>query len=132
MTFVVLIIFFDQITALGFQMHKIYFLFCLLQESLMSGIHSPEALHPPLNSPFYTDPHTYALPTGSGNPPSSPPLTARAPNIWCMDVADGLIVAGCSNGNIEFWDSVNGSLKYRHSNAARSSGIASIKAYDNR
>lgn len=90
----------------------------------MSNIHSPESLHP--GSPLIADSHTYALPSGSTL------SSARAPNIWCMDVSDGLIIAGCSNGNIEFWDSLNGTLKYRHISTARSSGIASIKAYGNR
>lgn len=53
------------------------------------------------------------------------------PNIWCLDVYDGLIVAGCSDGGIEFWDSTNGSLKYQHK-SSRNSGIASIKCMANR
>ena len=54
------------------------------------------------------------------------------PNIWCLDVNDGMIVAGCSDGSIEFWDSANGMLKHRHKTAQRDSGIASIKSFANR
>lgn len=58
---------------------------------------------------------------------------AIAPNIWCLDVNDGMIVAGCSDGSIEFWDSANGLLKHRHKmGRVINGGIASIKSFANR
>ncbi|KAK3101013.1 hypothetical protein FSP39_000257 [Pinctada imbricata] len=38
----------------------------------------------------------------------------QAPSIWCLACHDGLIVAGCGNGRIEFWDGATGSLKYMY------------------
>ncbi|KAJ8314345.1 hypothetical protein KUTeg_008906 [Tegillarca granosa] len=35
----------------------------------------------------------------------------QAPSIWCLTCHEGLIVAGCGNGRIEFWDGSSGSLK---------------------
>ncbi|XP_062599956.1 sterol regulatory element-binding protein cleavage-activating protein-like [Saccostrea cucullata] len=35
----------------------------------------------------------------------------QAPAIWCLACFEGLIVAGCGNGRIEFWESTSGSLK---------------------
>lgn len=33
--------------------------------------------------------------------------------IWCMDYLENLIVVGCSNGRIEFWEGTMGKLKVR-------------------
>ncbi|XP_069110525.1 sterol regulatory element-binding protein cleavage-activating protein-like [Argopecten irradians] len=35
----------------------------------------------------------------------------QAPSVWCMTCHDGLIIAGCGNGRIEFWDGGSGTLK---------------------
>ncbi|OWF39399.1 sterol regulatory element-binding protein cleavage-activating protein-like [Mizuhopecten yessoensis] len=35
----------------------------------------------------------------------------QAPSVWCMTCRDGLIIAGCGNGRIEFWDGGSGTLK---------------------
>ncbi|XP_048754317.2 sterol regulatory element-binding protein cleavage-activating protein-like [Ostrea edulis] len=36
----------------------------------------------------------------------------NAPAIWCLACCQGLIVTGCGNGRIEFWESTSGNLKY--------------------
>lgn len=33
------------------------------------------------------------------------------PAIWCMDIMDDIIVIGCSNGRLEFWEASSGKLK---------------------
>ena len=33
------------------------------------------------------------------------------PSVWAMDVLDGLLVLGCSNGRIELWESFTGKFK---------------------
>lgn len=33
------------------------------------------------------------------------------PSIWCIDYIDNLIVIGCSNGRIEFWEGTTGKFK---------------------
>ncbi|XP_060066336.1 sterol regulatory element-binding protein cleavage-activating protein-like [Ylistrum balloti] len=38
----------------------------------------------------------------------------QAPSVWCMTCNDGLIIAGCGNGRIEFWDGGSGTLKCLH------------------
>lgn len=35
----------------------------------------------------------------------------QAPSVWCMTCRDGLIIAGCGNGRIEFWEGLTGTLK---------------------
>ena len=37
--------------------------------------------------------------------------TTIPPSVWAMDVSDGLLVLGCSNGRIELWESFTGKLK---------------------
>ena len=54
-----------------------------------------------------------------------------APNIWCLDLVNSLVVAGCSDGCIEFWDSFDNSLKNRYRNP-QGNGIASVKCVGNR
>ena len=34
-------------------------------------------------------------------------------SVWAMDVSDGLLVLGCSNGRIELWESFTGILKVK-------------------
>ena len=34
-------------------------------------------------------------------------------SVWAMDVSDGLLVLGCSNGRIELWESFTGKLKVK-------------------
>ena len=34
-------------------------------------------------------------------------------SVWAMDVSDGLLVLGCSNGRIELWESFSGKLKVK-------------------
>ncbi|XP_067945903.1 sterol regulatory element-binding protein cleavage-activating protein-like [Watersipora subatra] len=65
--------------------------------------------------------------TGRFSTRYSPP-----PNIWCLDVMDGLIVAGCSDGSVEIWDSNTGMFRLRHKTEFRDSGIASINATKNK
>lgn len=36
--------------------------------------------------------------------------------IWCMDYQENLIVVGCSNGSLEFWEGTTGRFKVRLSN----------------
>lgn len=35
----------------------------------------------------------------------------NVPPIWCLDCLDNLIVVGCSNGRIEFWECITGRFK---------------------
>lgn len=35
----------------------------------------------------------------------------KVPSIWCMDYMDNLIVLGCSNGRLEFWEGTTGKFK---------------------
>ncbi|XP_064598999.1 LOW QUALITY PROTEIN: sterol regulatory element-binding protein cleavage-activating protein-like [Liolophura sinensis] len=34
------------------------------------------------------------------------------PAVWCMACQDNIIICGCGNGRIEFWDSLTGVLRY--------------------
>lgn len=34
-----------------------------------------------------------------------------APPVWCLDFKDNLLVAGCSNGRLEFWEASTGTFK---------------------
>lgn len=49
--------------------------------------------------------------------PSEPPPTIKkksdVPPIWCLDYMDNLIVIGCADGKIEFWESTTGTLKVK-------------------
>ncbi|KAG1682612.1 Sterol regulatory element-binding protein cleavage-activating protein [Nymphon striatum] len=49
--------------------------------------------------------------------------------IWCLDFENSLIVAGCADGNIEFWNSKNGFLLFI--NQQKASGVTSIKIVGN-
>ncbi|KAK2173041.1 hypothetical protein NP493_908g00028 [Ridgeia piscesae] len=44
--------------------------------------------------------------------PSVTATETTAAAIWCLACQDCLIVAGCGNGRIEFWDGLTGHLKY--------------------
>lgn len=48
-------------------------------------------------------------------PPASPPLPppAQAPAIWALDLHDGLLALGCSDGSVEFWDAASGHFKVK-------------------
>lgn len=37
--------------------------------------------------------------------------TSYPPSIWCMDFADNLIVLGCSDGRLEFWEASTAKFK---------------------
>lgn len=48
--------------------------------------------------------------------PSENPAPQKKPEvspIWCLDYTDNLIVIGCADGKIEFWESTTGTLKVR-------------------
>lgn len=38
-------------------------------------------------------------------------LTSNAPPIWCLDFQDNLIVLGCADGRLEFWEGTTGNFK---------------------
>lgn len=38
---------------------------------------------------------------------------SKIPPIWCMDYMDNLIVLGCANGRLEFWEGTTGTFKVR-------------------
>lgn len=38
----------------------------------------------------------------------------KVPPIWCMDYMDNLVVLGCSNGRLEFWEGTTGKFKVRY------------------
>lgn len=50
--------------------------------------------------------------------------TLAPPPVWCLAVRGNLIIAGCGNGKIEFWDSTTGDLKCLY--AESSVGVTGI------
>lgn len=48
----------------------------------------------------------------------------QAPSIWCLSCYEGLIVAGCGNGRLEFWESSSGNLKYMY--GENQTGVTSL------
>ncbi|XP_058065673.1 sterol regulatory element-binding protein cleavage-activating protein [Anopheles bellator] len=65
-------------------------------------------------------------PPGSASPPSS--KHHRVSPIWCLDFLDNLIVIGCADGRLEFWEGTTGSFKciYETENT-HNNGITEIK-----
>lgn len=43
----------------------------------------------------------------------------HVPSIWCMDYQENLIVVGCANGSLEFWEGTTGKFKVIKSNYNR-------------
>lgn len=66
---------------------------------------SPITMTAPASSPKQTDttPHAAENPSSNKKSEVSP--------IWCLDYMDNLIVIGCADGKIEFWESTTGTLK---------------------
>lgn len=72
---------------------------------------------------FYMNRRLSGSYTPSGCNEASSPITMTAPTskennkkvevspIWCLDYTDNLIVIGCADGKIEFWESTTGTLK---------------------
>jgi len=61
-----------------------------------------------------------SVPPGDGVPVSGAPggvfpgrsgLGGDVPPIWCMDCRENLVVIGCANGRLEFWEGSSGSFK---------------------
>ncbi|XP_064647832.1 sterol regulatory element-binding protein cleavage-activating protein-like [Lineus longissimus] len=51
-------------------------------------------------------------------------VNKEAPPIWCLACRDNLIVVGCGNGRIEFWDALEGKLKCLY--ASSTSGVTGL------
>lgn len=53
-------------------------------------------------------------------------LSQEASSIWCVDYQDNLIVIGCANGSVEFWEGTTGNFKYIFNDESEL-GISAIK-----
>lgn len=51
--------------------------------------------------------------------------------VWCVDCSESVIVAGCSDGKIEFWNTFTGALKYVHEEISHT-GVTAIRIYGHR
>uniref|UniRef100_A0A182W1M5 Sterol regulatory element-binding protein cleavage-activating protein n=1 Tax=Anopheles minimus TaxID=112268 RepID=A0A182W1M5_9DIPT len=79
--------------------------------------------------------HWIARPTTLSNecpqPPGSPRQTAQQHHvspIWCLDFLDNLIVIGCADGRLEFWEGSSGSFKCIHdAEHSYNNGVTNIK-----
>uniref|UniRef100_A0A182JU38 Sterol regulatory element-binding protein cleavage-activating protein n=1 Tax=Anopheles christyi TaxID=43041 RepID=A0A182JU38_9DIPT len=79
--------------------------------------------------------HWIARPTTLSNecpqPPGSPKQTApqhHVSPIWCLDFLDNLIVIGCADGRLEFWEGSSGSFKCIHdAEHSHNNGVTNIK-----
>lgn len=45
------------------------------------------------------------------NEKNSTQVPNHVPSIWCMDYQENLIVVGCANGSLEFWEGTTGKFK---------------------
>uniref|UniRef100_A0A182Q249 Sterol regulatory element-binding protein cleavage-activating protein n=1 Tax=Anopheles farauti TaxID=69004 RepID=A0A182Q249_9DIPT len=81
--------------------------------------------------------HWVARPTSLSaecpRPPGSPRQPAGAPQhdvspIWCLDFLDNLIVIGCADGRLEFWEGSSGSFKCIYdAEHSHNNGVTNIK-----
>ncbi|XP_052897024.1 sterol regulatory element-binding protein cleavage-activating protein isoform X1 [Anopheles moucheti] len=79
--------------------------------------------------------HWTARPTTLSNecpqPPGSPKQATQHHHvspIWCMDFLDNLIVIGCADGRLEFWEGSSGSFKCIHdAEHSHNNGVTNIK-----
>ncbi|XP_050081317.1 sterol regulatory element-binding protein cleavage-activating protein [Anopheles maculipalpis] len=81
--------------------------------------------------------HWIARPTTLSNecpqPPGSPRQSAQQQQhhvspIWCLDFLDNLIVIGCADGRLEFWEGSSGSFKCIHeAEHSHNNGVTNIK-----
>ncbi|XP_049292786.1 sterol regulatory element-binding protein cleavage-activating protein isoform X1 [Anopheles funestus] len=79
--------------------------------------------------------HWVARPTTLSNecpqPPGSPKQTTQQHHvspIWCLDFLDNLIVIGCADGRLEFWEGSSGSFKCIHdAEHSHNNGVTNIK-----
>ncbi|KAL0277128.1 UNVERIFIED_CONTAM: hypothetical protein PYX00_004516 [Menopon gallinae] len=56
---------------------------------------------------------------------------SEIPPVWCLDCFDNLIVVGCSNGRLEFWDSLTAKLKCAFEDG-NNIGITAVKIVEDR
>ncbi|XP_017876182.1 sterol regulatory element-binding protein cleavage-activating protein [Ceratina calcarata] len=70
---------------------------CLEQLSAPSGRFNSSGLPDNVQSSFSTDKNMQ--------------INHAVPPIWCMDYQENLIVVGCANGNLEFWEGTTGKFK---------------------
>ncbi|XP_061509303.1 sterol regulatory element-binding protein cleavage-activating protein [Anopheles gambiae] len=77
--------------------------------------------------------HWMARPTTLSNecpqPPGSPKQQQHHVSpIWCLDFLDNLIVIGCADGRLEFWEGSSGSFKCIHdAEHSHNNGVTNIK-----
>ncbi|XP_053676594.1 sterol regulatory element-binding protein cleavage-activating protein [Anopheles nili] len=77
--------------------------------------------------------HWMARPTALSSecprPPGSPKQTHHYVSpVWCLDFLDNLIVIGCANGRLEFWEGSSGSFKCIHeAEPLHNNGVTNIK-----
>ncbi|XP_014205675.1 sterol regulatory element-binding protein cleavage-activating protein [Copidosoma floridanum] len=57
--------------------------------------------------------------------------SADVPTIWCMDYQENLIVIGCANGSLEFWEGTTGKFKCLFDDGS-GLGISAVKFIGNR
>ncbi|XP_022907413.1 sterol regulatory element-binding protein cleavage-activating protein [Onthophagus taurus] len=52
--------------------------------------------------------------------------------IWCMDFLDNLVVIGCADGRLEFWEGTTGKFKYIYEDDSENGGVTSVKMIGSR
>uniref|UniRef100_A0A182Y706 Sterol regulatory element-binding protein cleavage-activating protein n=1 Tax=Anopheles stephensi TaxID=30069 RepID=A0A182Y706_ANOST len=70
------------------------------------------------------------LPNECPQPPGSPRQSTQhqVSPIWCLDFLDNLIVIGCADGRLEFWEGSSGSFKCIHdAEHSHNNGVTNIK-----
>lgn len=56
---------------------------------------------------------------------------ATVPPIWCIDCRENIVVLGCANGRLEFWEGPSGKFKCLY-DEPNSSGVTAVKLVGNR
>lgn len=72
----------------------------------------------PVVEPQQHQPGQQIAPTPS-SPLETPGSRCAWSPIWCLDYLDNLIVIGCADGRLEFWEASTGNLKCVHENEPR-------------
>ncbi|XP_028162169.1 sterol regulatory element-binding protein cleavage-activating protein-like [Ostrinia furnacalis] len=58
--------------------------------------------------------------------PKGTPITESP--VWCMDFCNDLIILGCADGRIEFWEASSGKFMCVYWGAARQAGVTHVRA----
>ncbi|XP_034230725.1 sterol regulatory element-binding protein cleavage-activating protein isoform X1 [Thrips palmi] len=59
------------------------------------------------------------------------PIPVAVPPIWCIDCRENIVVLGCADGRLEFWEGASGRFKCLYENP-NSSGVTAVKLVGNR